>query len=210
MNRFDLFRSIGEVDEALLARSDNPDRRKMRRSPLLIAASFALCIGILGVAMLFRASEKQTAPYFFLSAYAENGELNTLVPNSFYSNSEEPQTNPFGIDFPLFGFTLNTSDSAKYPLESVRVAIFYNGKEMQENDPHLMLTYQASVPWEESRLTRHICGWFEEPTDLTIRFFDRETDELIEEILLHIRYVAETQNYRLTIRDTQSASSVSK
>lgn len=225
MNRFDLFRSIGEVDEKLLARSEVRDRRRPGRSVWVTAASFALCIGILGLALMLtgtpgHSSGAPTTPRFFISAYAEDGSLMNLSQNDRCNTGLPTDKNRFDTDYPMFCFYLNHGnwDKEKQLGENVEIVVSYNGNVVWmggAQDPHLQLYYNTTDdPFLSDLYLEKVVGWFAEPTDLvfavqkTLWGADGRPEKTItlETFTVNVCYIARTNNYRLTVTDVQEGN----
>ncbi len=224
MNNNDLYRSIGEVEEGVLLRSET---KTHRRHPALrvLAASLALVLGLWGISLIPASDAPADAPrsWFVVTARAadsgeeveldtDNSVLNSALEkdyfdsgfsSSFYDpNAPKPA--------PSFSFSLNPTEWAdNIPLGDassyISLSVSYDGKEVDGRDKNVMIGYQ--IPTNEPAKWKYwIAGRFEEPRDVTITVTvrDAKTEEIIETIIVDVKYSADTEAYELSIVESQT------
>ncbi len=214
MNENELFKYMNEIDDELLQRSETGKaEKKPQRLLRVIAAAAALLVCVLGIGFLLRHTEEPGVhtSLFVISAYAENGENVELKENEYCRNwfSSGPTGGPiygFDVDMPLFKFDFKSSqwEGEREPYFNYLVDFSYNGKVVGMRDEHLMIGYTAPAYGYEGTGGYFIVGWFEEPTDLEITVRDRESGELLEKTVVHIRYLAEEEIYELTVTEIKT------
>ncbi len=205
MDKNELFKSIGEVDETLLARTEE---KRNYRPIRILAASLALIIGIAGLSWLFwpEAPAGQSPHWFAVTAYAENGEEMDLSVQSSCLNSGGTGTNIFGVDMPIFSFVLNPAkwEAAEHVYTDFDIVVSYHGKVAEWKDKQILVLCVVPAHGVEGIPTYAVTGWFEEPTDLTIQVVEEKSGKIVEEILLHVRYLPEEEAYELTVTDQRT------
>lgn len=211
MNENELYRSLNEIDDELLQRSETGKAEKKPQKFLrVLAAAAALLVCMLGFGFLFRHTEEpgRHTSLFIISAYAENGENvelqeNDICKNGFSSGPSAGIPYGFDVDMPLFKFDFKSSqwEGERNPYFNYLVDFSYNGKVVGMRDEHLMIGYTVPAYGTGGYF---IAGWFEEPTDLEITVRDRESGELLEKTVMHIRYLAEEEIYELTVTEIKT------
>ena len=141
---------------------------------------------------------------FTVVVYATNGEFTELGLHESCFNSAPPQDgNGFGVDMPLFDFSVRPSDlkADEVTLSRFDIAISYNGKVVKDKDEHISVGVQIPVGNSNEPWAYGITGWFAEPTDISITIMDKESREIVETILVNVNYLADQQEYALKITD---------
>ncbi len=213
MDKLELYRSIGEVDETLLERTE--EKRNYR--PIRIwAASLALVIGLAGLSWVFwpDGTAADATPWFAITVHAANGEKTALNLNEGCQNAAGTGENIFGVDMPLFCFELNPTrwqeQEASYSEFELLVdyLIDYDNNEVWEpvweNDAHVRVMEQTAVINGVSKPIYGITGWFEEPTDLMISVAEKKSHRLVERIVLRVCYDDQNQVYALTVTESKT------
>ncbi len=208
MDKNDLYNSIGEVDDALLFRTE-PKTKCKRPLPFIpiLAASLALIIGIFGLSFLLR-PDNPSAPssWFVVTAYANDGVRRELDMNAGCFNSGGTGGNLFNVDFPLFEFSV---DSAKWKgnesfYSDFEISVSYNGKIVDGKDKHVIISYQVPAKGHSGTYSYIIIGWFEEPTDITVTITNKNSGKIVERITVNVCYVPEAEAYKLTVTDVKT------
>lgn len=211
MNRYDLYRSFGEIDDEILLRSEA--RRAPRRLRAVIraaAAMLALALCAFGVSRALRSGETEAAAsWFVVTARAEDGALTPLGPEDWCLNSGGGDGNIFGVDVPLFDLVLTPAcweeDKAAY--FKLDASLSYNGNTVGAGDGHVGLTHSFPAPGADEPARYGVVGWFEEPTDLTVTFTDRESGAVVETLTINVTPAEDLEGYRLTVTEIRSSRS---
>ena len=138
--------------------------------------------------------------YFTITAHAANGDSTDLVLAEGCFNSAPPQEgNIFGVDMPIFHFSVRPSNLKNNEAIYNRfdISISYNGISVKGKDEHIQLAYVIPMPNSNESWSYGIMGWFEEPTDILINILDKESHEIIETIILNVKYIPDRQEYML-------------
>ena len=179
---------------------------------LKIAVAMCTCVIILSIAFVglmnsFIAKDGEDR-YFILKAYATNGELTELnmIEGTFSSGNVDK--NIFGVDFPMFNFFITVSDENgdKMSFSDVDIFVSYNGGDdvTTTKDEHVMVSYVFPVQGADKPTGYCVSGWFENPTDITIRINDKETGETLESYILNVCYLSESGEYLLKIMEMKT------
>lgn len=210
MDKFDLFNSLNEIDDATLLSTEQPHRRTIKRPVIkAIAACLALVICGLGLYFHFRnPAADTTAPWFGITAHAENGVMEELHLNCSIANSYESKTNIFGNDKPVFNFDVHPKKGAEqddFPLNDWDILVSYNDKNVDiRGDDHIFIAYTMPAAGYSGSPGYSVLGQFDAPTTLTISISDRNTGEILEEYSLHVKPMPETDNYELTVLEIKT------
>lgn len=140
--------------------------------------------------------------YFVITAHAENGEATELGLSEHCFNSVVlPQGNGFGVDMPLFHFSVRPSDlKADEALYSrFDISVSYNGIQVKDRDAHLSVAYLISTVDRDEPWSYGVTGWFDEPTDIIVNILDKENREIVEAVTVRVVYSADKQGYELEI-----------
>ncbi len=220
MNTNDLYRSIGEVEDDLLLRTE-AKTRYLHPVLRVAAASLVLILGIFGFSALFapEAPEDTPTPWFIVTAQAADGEEVELDRNDGVLNSafdpEDLAAGPSGSFFdpnasksaPVFSFYLNPTEWASDATignasDYISLSVSYDGKEVDGRDKNVMIGFSLSKD-----IWRYwIVGRFEEPRDVTITITvrDAKSKEIIETIIVDVKYSADAQAYELSVVESQT------
>ncbi len=204
MNKNDLYKSLGEVDDDLLIRTETKHKNK-QMSPFIhiLAASLAFVIGVAGLYFLFNSSNpsNRSSSWFVITAYADNGEMTELEINDGYFNSGGTGESIFNTDVPLFDFSLNPAkwQGNQDTYSHFKVAVSYNGKAAGVKDEHITVVHSIPRPGSNEPYTYQILGWFEEPTDIVISITNKTSGIIVEEIIVNVCYTPELEAYKLTV-----------
>ena len=183
-------------------------KRKSKAWVKWVAMAACLSLFLTGaiVGTIFRSPATPDAgitSYFVLTAQAANGEMVDLGVTESCFNSGPHGGNIFGVDMPLFHFSLRPSDLKHNEVLYSRfdISVSYNGSLVGDKDEHVMVgylipAYGSDEPWSYS-----ISGWFEEPTDIIINITDKQSHEIVETITLNVNYIAHKQGYELQIKN---------
>lgn len=210
MNKNDLFKSIGEIDEQTLHITECYRPRKTNYLIGLIAASLAIICTVFGF-LYFRSpdtSDRSAPNLFVITAQAVGGEWGELGLNNGFFNSGPSNDALFDTDFPLFDFIIEPTNPeyGQDTFWNCSIVISYNGVVCDSlEDDHLHVFYLIPGNGSGASYKYNIVGWFEEETDMTITITDRDRGgEVIEEFTVNVCYVADSQAYRLTVTDIRT------
>ena len=211
MNKIDLFKSIGEIDDQTLINAEVSQKRKTNRVVVrLIAASLAIVLTVFGISYLFPDdSPSQTlSSWFVITAQAAEGDWNELDLNDgFFNSGGTNQTiSLFPADVPLFEFVIKPSAWDKYQEEywNFVIEVSYNGNIVDSLDDHIVVFHQIPIAGSDAPYAHEVKGWVEEPTDIVITISDRESGMLVEQQTVHVCYVPESHAYELTVTNVQT------
>lgn len=205
MDKYDLFKSLSEIDDdALLAAEGSDLPRKKHPYIKILAACLMLVLCIGGFFYHLRNADSSRSPSLFsIVAYAENGVLEEYTLHSSFLNSGGTDENIFGVDVPLFDFTLQPSRMAEDPEEytffDFRVSVSIEGKSKKEIQRHVLVGYSGPAVGSDVPYQYFVLGWFEEDTVMTITFSDAKTGDLLEEHTVLVQPLTDSQTYRITV-----------
>lgn len=199
--------ALGNVDEKYITEATNYTAKRSKHTWVrwvAIAACLSLIVagGMLG--NLFHPSDlpsNSVASYFVITAYAAEGELSELELSEGFFNSTVSQENVFGVDMPLFEFSVRPSDlkgnEALYSRFDISVS--YNGVDVNGMDDHIMVGYLIPMPNSDGEWAYSISGWFTEPTDILVSIMDKESRQIVETITIQVNYLEDRQQYELIL-----------
>lgn len=190
--------------------------QKRKKNAWVKWAAMAACLslivagGLLG--HIFHSPDTPDVPdgnimsYFVITAHAANGETTELGLNESCFNSGTSTENVFGVDMPLFDFSVTPSNlkNNEAVYDRFDISVFYNGSCVKDKDEHISVAYlipmqNSNEPWSYS-----IMGWFTEPTDILINIVDKDSREIIETITVNVNYDADRKGYELEITNLAS------
>lgn len=215
MDKFDLFNSLNEIDDATLLSTEQSHKRRIKY-PLIKAIAACLALVICGLGLYFHLRKPApcdtTAPWFGITAYAENGVMEELQLNCSFANSYESKTNIFGNEKPLFNFDIKpkkvAGDQESFSIYNCDIFVSYNGKTLDfRGDDHIRVAYTTTAvgyPGYPSSPGYSVFGWFDEPTTLIISISHCDTGELLEKYSVLVTPTPETENYELTVLEIQT------
>ena len=178
--------ALGNVDEKYITEATSYSAKRSKRTWVrwvAIAACLSLIVagGMLG--NLFHPSDlpsNSVASYFVITAYAAEGELSELELSEGFLNSTVSQENAFGVDMPLFEFSVRPSDlkgnEALY--SRFDISISYNGVDVNGMDDHIMVAYLIPTPNSDGEWAYSVSGWFTEPTDILVSIVEKKAVRL--------------------------------
>ena len=214
MTSKELYQELGNVDPEMIeaAAPGEKVKKKVWVKWVAMAASLALIAvgGILG--HRFHTPEapendNSIASYFVITAQAANGETTELgVADSCFNSSGLPQQNIFGVDMPLFNFSVRPADLKNNEAIYNRfdISVSYNGTVVDmegKMDEHIMIAIEMPIQGVDAPWAYCVFGWFTEPTDIIITMTDRESKEVVERTTVNVKYDAEQQAYELKVTD---------
>lgn len=205
MDKNDLFKSIGQIDEQTLINAEVSRKRKAVHGLRLIAACLAVVLVAFGFSYLFH-TDRSVSKWFVITAQAAEGDWNRLEMNEGFFNSGGTGHGIFPADVPLFHFVIQPSDWNNYENEygKFEVVVSYNGKKVESLDDHVVVFVLYPLYGSNASYEYDVTGWFEEPTDVTITIVDKTTDKIIEEQTVNVCYDTSSEAYRLTVTDVQT------
>lgn len=205
LNNID-FDMIEDVYESTKAKKKNTKSLWLKWGAIAACLSLIVMGGLFG--NLFRSPdtpdvpEKNIMSYFIITAHATNGESTELaLAESCFNSVPAHQGNGFGVDMPLFHFSITPSDlkNNEAIYDRFDISVSYNGSDVKDKDEHISVTYlipmqNSSEPWSYS-----ITGWFTEPTDILINIVEKDSREIVETITVNVTYFADKQEYELKV-----------
>lgn len=212
MNRNDLFKSFNGVDEELLQRSESvhvPGRKNLYTR--IAAAVLAIIVCVFGISFLhdYENGQKKVSG-LAMYVYAANGERNQMNLNELFLNSVPNSADGgykfFDVDMPLFSFTFQSPlwEGQRLFHWDHTVSFSYNGHIVDGKDAHIVFLHIIPVKGHDGYYAYEILGWFEEPTDLVITVYDKESGNILEETTVHICYFPEEEIYGLTVTEVNT------
>lgn len=139
--------------------------------------------------------------YFVITAHAANGESTELGIADGCFNSGTSEGNIFGVDMPIFNFSVKPTDlkSNEALYERFDISISYNGNPVKDKDEHVQVAFLIPIQPSDEPWSYSISGWFTEPTDIIVTITDKESKAVVEEITVRVNYDANRQEYELKI-----------
>lgn len=213
MTNKDFYRELGNIDPEMIeaAAPGKKAQKKVWTKWVAMAACLALIAagGIFG--KLFRAPDTtpSDAPliesYFVITAHAADGESTELgFEDGCFNSSGLPKENIFGVDMPLFNFSVRPADlkNNEAIYERFEISVSYNGTVVDMEgkvDEHIMITVEMPIQGVDAPWAYCVFGWFTEPTDIIVTITDKESREIVETITVNVNYLTEKQGYDLSI-----------
>lgn len=209
MNKVDLFKSIGEIDDQTLFNAEVSKNRNANRIVVrLIAASLAIVLMVFGFSYLLPAETpgQSISSWFVITAQAAEGDWNELDLNEGYFNSGGTNQSIFPADTPLFNFVIKPSDWDNYENEygKFEVVISYNGKKVESLDDHVVVFTAFPLYGSNDSYEYHVTGWFEKATDIDITIVDKSTGDVVEEITVNVNPQQGENVYMLTVTNVKT------
>lgn len=212
MNRNDLFKSFNGIDEELLQRSESVRKLGCKNLYIRIAAAvLAIITYVFGVSFLHNGKNGQEkGSGLAMYVYAANGERNQMNLNELFlnsvSNSADGGYKFFDVDMPLFSFTFQSPlwEGQRLFHWDHTVSFSYNGHIVDGKDAHIVFLHIIPGKDHDGYYAYEILGWFEEPTDLVITVYDKESGKMLEETTVHICYFPEEEIYGLTVTEVKT------
>ena len=206
------------VDEAVTYASNN------KRKTWIKWASVAACVSLIFASALllhiFRSPDTSgehgpITSYFVITALAADGEPTDLTLNNGFLNSVPAQgENIFGVDMPLFNFSVTPSDlnNNETIYERFDISISYNGSTVTvtDKDEHIFIAYIYNRNSSGGACAWSVMGWFTEPTDVIVHIIDKETRAIVETITVNVNYLANKQEYELKVTNLTTLFSEQK
>ncbi len=212
MNRNDLFKSFNGIDEELLRRSENVYTLGYKYLYIRIAvAVLAVIVCVFGISFLYDYENGQKkVSGLAMYVYAANGERNQMNLNELFLNSVPNSADGgykfFDVDMPLFSFTFQSPlwEGQRLFHWDHTVSFSYNGHIVDGKDAHIVFFHIIPGKDQDGYCAYEILGWFEEPTDLVITVYDKESGKMLEETTVHICYFPEEEIYGLTVTEVKT------
>lgn len=209
MNKVDLFKSIGEIDDQTLINAEVSKNRNTKRIVVrLIAASMAIVLMVFGFTYLLPAETpgQSISSWFVITAQAAEGDWNELDLNEGYFNSGGANQSIFPADTPLFNFVIKPSDWDNYQneYEKFEVVISYNGEKVESLDDHVVVFTSFPIYGSNDSYEYRVTGWFEKATDIDVTIVDKSTGNLVEEITVNVKPQQGENVYMLTVTNVKT------
>ena len=211
---FDMIEDVYESTKA---------KKKNTKSPWLKWGAIAACLSLVVMGGIFGnlfhspdtpdIPQKSIISYFVITAHAANGEATELgLADSCFNSAPAQEGNGFGVDMPLFHFSVTPSDlkNNEAIYDHFDISVSYNGSNVKDKDEHISVTYlipmqNSSEPWSYS-----ITGWFTEPTDILINIVEKDSREIMETITVNVKYLADKREYELELTNLTTKFSEQK
>lgn len=210
MSDIALMEAISCIDDSYLQTyfevKEKLSKKGNRRYFKLIAASLTIIVCVFCASFILKLTypKNDASSWLVVSAYAAGGEFTDLGLNDECFNSGKADESIFGsVDVPLFRFTVRPNNRKK-PYSDFSITVFYNGNKVDSQIEHLVLMHSYPTSGSEASYGCEIIGWCEEPTDIVLTVTDTATGALIEEQTIHVEYITESQNYRLTVTEIRT------
>ena len=211
MTNKEFYREMGNIDPDLIEAAAPAEKVQKKNTNAWVKwVSIAACLSLIVMGGIFgNLFHSPNTPdngnnilsYFVITAHAANGESTELGLADSCFNSGTAEGNAFGVDMPLFNFSVKPTDlknnEALY--ERFDINISYNGTPIKDKDEHVQVAYLIPVQPSDEPWSYSIMGWFEEPTDIVVTIIDRESEAIVEKITVNVKYDAERQEYELKI-----------
>ena len=217
MTNKELYLELGNIDPDMIeaAAPGKTVQKKAWKKWVAMAACLALVItgGIFG--NLFHRSDTSdndnpVESYFVITAHATDGESTELgVADSCFNSSGQPKENIFGVDMPLFNFSVQPADlkNNEAIYERFEISVSYNATVVGmegKMDEHIMIAVEMPIQGVDAPWAYCVFGWFTEPTDIVVTIADKETKEVAERITLNVKYDTSRQVYELKIENLET------
>ena len=109
--------------------------------------------------------------------------------------------NYFGNYFPVFNIVIEPADlkSSEIVYQRFSISVSYNGNVLKQKDEHIHISWYTFKGASSQARGYNILGWFTEPTDIYVTLTDKETNEVVDERIVSVKYNAEQEKYDLQI-----------
>ena len=201
--------AFGNIPEDLVSEAVTYKSTSKKKSFIKWGAMAAcLCLLVMGGVFgnLFRSPDvpnngNNILSYFVITAHAANGESTELGIADGCFNSGTSEGNIFGVDMPIFNFSVKPTDlkSNEALYERFDISISYNGNPVKDKDEHVQVAFLIPIQPSDEPWSYSISGWFTEPTDIFVTITDKESKAVVEEITVRVSYDANRQEYELKI-----------
>ena len=126
-----------------------------------------------------------------------------------YLNSGGTGENIFGVNEPLFSFTVNPAKYSTNPgmYAGCEISVFRDGKIVDSLRDQVQIFHLIPMPDSDAPYTYEIMGWTEDKMNLTIRITDENSGRLLEEITVDICRSTDSEEYQLTISAVKTGQS---
>lgn len=189
------------IDEAVIYYKKRKKKTWVKWVSIAACLSLILMGGIFGNMLRSPDNGNNILSYFVITAHAANGELTELGIADGCFNSGTAGGNIFGVDMPIFNFSVKPTDfkSNEALYERFDISVSYNGTPVKDKDKHVQVAYLIPIPPSDEPWSYSISGWFTEPTDILVTITDKESKEVTERITVSVKYIADRGGYELKI-----------
>lgn len=214
MTSKEFYRELGNIDPEMIEAAAPKEivKKKVWKKWVAMAACLTLIIsGGIILSKLFHTpniTPGDTSPaesYFVITAYAVNGESTELgVADICFNSSGLSKENIFGVDMPLFNFSVQPADlkNNEAIYERFEISVSYNGTVVGMEgklDEHILIAVEMPIQGVDASWAYAILGWFTEPTDVVVTITDKQSKEVVEKTTVNVRYDADQQAYELKV-----------
>ena len=203
--------AVGYIDDDLITAAAESKKEK-KNTNWGRWGSIAACLSLIVIGSilgnLFCSPDTPNVPnnnimsYFVITAHAANGESTDLaLADSCFNSAPAQENNGFGVDMPIFHFSVRPSDlkNNEAIYDRFDVTISYNESLVKDKDEHILVAYLIPMPNSNEPWSYSIMGWFAEPTDIVVNILDKESGEIVETITVNVNYCADKQEYELKV-----------
>lgn len=210
MNKNDLFKSIGEIDEQTLVNAEVRKKRKTSNVVIkLIAASLAVVVMVFGF-LYFLPDDHIDSPLFVITAQAAEGDWSELDMYKGFFNAAPAENVKSWIpaDMPAFSFMIKPSDWGNYESQygQFGISLSYNNKTVDAWDDHICCynVYPLAGCADPDRHMYEVVGWFEEETDVIITITETNTGDILQKITLNVQPQQDDGTCKLTVTNIET------
>lgn len=216
-------RALGNISENYVDEAIDYAPKK-KKNAWIKWASVAACVSLIFASALllhiFRSPDTSgehgpITSYFIITALAANGESTDLTLSDGCLNSVPSQSgNVFGVDMPLFNFSVTPSnlEDNEAIYDRFDISISYNGSTVTvtDKDEHIFIAYIYNRNSSGGACAWSVTGWFTEPTDVIVHIIDKESRAIVETITVNVNYLADNQEYELKVTNLTTLFSEQK
>ncbi len=168
-----------------------------------IVACFLLVISCIALPLLNTESPTGGQSLLVLTAYAADGTENNMTLNQGYLSSGISDGNIFGKDMPTFKFYVTLAErSGSYEIfNQYEIEISYNGKIVDGKDEHIRLAFEVPPHGVDGVARYCIIGWFDEITDIQVLLKDKDTEKIVETLIVNVSFSEEEKAYQLMLTE---------
>ena len=140
-------------------------------------------------------------PTFVIKTLSSSGAPIELGLRESCFNSVDLPENMFGVDMPLFSFSVRPygSNSIKDVYSHYDIFVSYNNVKVEGQDEHINVAYVTPMPDSKESGYYSVSGWFTEPTEITVKIINKYTKNIVDWIIVKVSYLESMEEYELEI-----------